>query len=107
MRRSGLSVAHSGKETRGARKRARHLASSVGIGGIIVAAHLKRFEGAALKKRLVLVWTAALMTLALVAAPTTAATTGFTFTKVDGHCFGAQGQNVYFRVRLTAAGSTS
>ncbi|MDL2335290.1 MAG: hypothetical protein QFC55_04595 [Chloroflexota bacterium] len=45
------------------------------------------------------------LTLAL-AAPT-AATTGYTFVTVNQHCYGAQFQDVYFRVRLTAAGSTS
>lgn len=60
-----------------------------------------------MKKRLVLLWTPVLLALALAMAPTTAATTGFTFTKVGQHCYGAQGQNVYLRVRLKAAGSTS
>ncbi|MEP7378912.1 MAG: hypothetical protein ABI725_05050 [Chloroflexota bacterium] len=60
-----------------------------------------------MKKRLVLLWTPVVMALALTLAPVTAATTGYTFVKVDQHCYGAQGQNVYFRVRLTAAGSTA
>lgn len=60
-----------------------------------------------MKKRLVLSWMALVMVLTLALAAPTAATTGFTFTIVDQHCYGAQGQNVYFRVKLTAAGSTS
>jgi hypothetical protein len=60
-----------------------------------------------MKKRLVLLWMPLLLALGLAMAPTTAATTGYTFVKVDQHCFGAQGQDVYFRVRLTAAGSTT
>jgi hypothetical protein len=59
-----------------------------------------------MKKRLVLLWTTVVMALALTLAPTTAATTGYTFTVVNQHCYGAQGQDVYFRVKLTAAGST-
>ena len=47
------------------------------------------------------------MVLALAFAAPIAATTGYTFTIVDQHCYGAQNQDVYFRVRLTAAGSTS
>ena len=60
-----------------------------------------------MKKRLVLSWMALVMVLTLALAAPTAATTGFTFTIVDQHCYGAQAQNVYFRVKLTAAGSTS
>ena len=59
-----------------------------------------------MKKRLVLVWAPMVMTLALMLAPTTAATTGYTFTKVNQHCYGAQGQDVSLEVRLVAAGST-
>ena len=47
------------------------------------------------------------MTLTLMLAAPVAATTGYTFVTVDQHCYGAQGQDVYFRVKLTAAGSTS
>ncbi len=60
-----------------------------------------------MKKRLVLLWMALTMTLTLALAAPTAATTGYTFTVVDQHCYGAQGQDVYFRVKLTAAASTS
>lgn len=47
------------------------------------------------------------MTLALMLAAPTAATTGYTFVKVNQHCYGAQGQDVYLRVKLTAAGTAS
>jgi hypothetical protein len=60
-----------------------------------------------MKMRLVLLWMSVVATLALALAAPAAATTGFTFTVVNQHCYGAHGQDVYFRVKLTAAGSTS
>ena len=47
------------------------------------------------------------MTLTLMLAAPAAATTGYTFVKVDQHCYGAQHQDVSLEVRLTAAGSTT
>ena len=47
------------------------------------------------------------MVLSLMLAGPTAATTGYTFVKVGQHCYGAQHQDVYLEVRLTAAASTT
>jgi len=58
-------------------------------------------------KRLVFLWTLAVVALEIVLPASTMAATGYTFTKVDQHCYGSQGQDVYLRVRLTAAGSTT
>jgi hypothetical protein len=58
-------------------------------------------------KRFALLWTPFVLVLAFALPATTAAANGYTFTKVTQHCYGSQGQNVYLRVRLTAAGSTT
>lgn len=61
-----------------------------------------------MKQRFALLWAPFVVALALALAlpASTMAANGYTFTVVNQHCYGSQGQNVYFRVRLTAAGST-
>jgi len=57
------------------------------------------------KKRLALIWAPILVCLALMLPSSTLAATGYTFKIVDQHCISG-GHNIYFRVSLTAAGST-
>jgi hypothetical protein len=57
------------------------------------------------KKRLALIWAPIVVCLALMLPSSTMAATGYTFKIVDQHCLSG-GHNIYFRVSLTAAGST-
>jgi hypothetical protein len=57
------------------------------------------------KKRLLFVWTPFVIALAALLPSSALAATGYTFAVVDQHCLSG-GHNIYFRVSLTAAGST-
>lgn len=59
-----------------------------------------------MKKRLVLLWTPFILVLAALLPSSTLASSGYTFKIVNQHCISG-GHNVYFRVSVTAAGSTT
>ena len=58
------------------------------------------------KRRLALIWAPIVVCLALMLPSSTLAATGYTFKIVDQHCLSG-GHNIYFRVSLTAAGTTA
>ena len=60
-----------------------------------------------MKKRLALLWTPLVLALAMALPASTAAATGVTFTLVNQHCYGAQGQDVYLRVRVQSSASST
>ena len=59
------------------------------------------------RHRFKLIWMTLILGAAMALPASAAATTGYTFSIVNQHCYGALGQNVYFRVKLTAAASTT
>jgi hypothetical protein len=59
-----------------------------------------------MKKRLALFSTSLLLAAALVLPASAAATTGYSMTIVNQYCYGGQNQDVYFRVKIVANGST-
>ena len=58
-----------------------------------------------MKKRLALAWAPLVMGIAMMLPTTTMAATGYSTQIVDQHCING-GHNIYFRVSLTAAGTT-
>ena len=59
-----------------------------------------------MRMRLAALLTPVVIGLALLMPASTAAAAGYTYQIVDQHCIGS-GHNIYFRVKLTAAGTTA
>lgn len=59
-----------------------------------------------MRKRFALLWAMVFLGAALTLPATTAAASGYTYRVISNYCYGYQGDSVYFKAKVTAAGWT-